>query len=89
MPLWMIKFLTVLSMSKRTQWAIILGLTFFIGIHLLGDWVLNHAYLNEQALHEIIFQKLAKRYDKAATITLISFLILACKFYQKDKVKYW
>lgn len=88
MPIWLIEFLAILSMSKRTQWAIILGLMLFIGIHLIGNWVLNHFHYNEQ-LHEIIFQKIARRYDKAANITLISFLILACKFYRKDRNKYW
>ena len=89
MPIWLIEFLIILSASKRTQRAIILGFTFFIGIHLIGDWVLNHSYLNEQKLYQIIFQKIARRYDKAANIILISFLMLAYKFYQKDKFKYW
>lgn len=91
MPNWLIEFLTILSMSKRTQWAIILGFIFFIGIHLLGDWVLNHIQLHEQtaALSEVIFQKIARQYNKAANLVLISFLIAAYKFYRKDKARYW
>jgi hypothetical protein len=91
MPIWLIEFLTILSMSKRTQWAIILGFLFFIGIHLLGDWVVIHVQLHEQAslLNEVILQKIARQYDKVANITLFSFLILAYKFYRKDKARFW
>lgn len=78
-------------MSKRTQWAIILGCLFFIGIHLLGDWVVIHVQLREKAtvLNEVIFQNIARQYGKVANITLFSFLILACKFYRKDKARFW
>ncbi len=91
MPNWLVEILYILAQSKRTQWAIILGVIFFFGIHLYGE----HALANLEArggisgLKDILIHKIAKRYDKLAWFTLISFWILAFKLYQKDKKRYW
>ncbi len=90
MPIWLVEFLTILAVSNRTQWAIILGFVFFIGIHLMGDYVLSHLDLQVSVgLQEIIVQKIAEKYDKAALVILLSFLVLAYRYYKKDKKKFW
>jgi hypothetical protein len=91
MPNWLLETIAVIALSKRTQWAIIFGCLFFIGINLMGIYVLSNFELHGPAagLTEVIKQKLASRYDKIAWGALFSFLGLAFKFYRKDKNKYW
>ncbi|MAX55996.1 MAG: hypothetical protein CL537_10895 [Alcanivoracaceae bacterium] len=91
MPNWLIEFLYVLAISKRTQWAIILGVVFFVGINLLGHYMVANFELHGPAkgLQEVIAQKFAHKYDKAAFIALLSFLFLAYKCYKKDKKRLW
>jgi hypothetical protein len=91
MPNWLVEFLYVFALSKRTQWALIFGLVFFGGIHLVGAHVLSNFELegSTKQLQDIIVHRIAKRYDKLALFTLFSFLILAYKCYQKDKKRFW
>lgn len=91
MPNWLSEFLYVLALSKKTQWALILGIVFFVGIHLLGLHVLSNFELQGQYanIQNVIVSKLAKKYDKAAWLTLISFIVLAYKCYKKDKKRFW
>lgn len=91
MPNWLIEFVYVLALSKRTQWAIILGIVFFIGINLLGQHMLRNFELHGSAksIQDVIIHKMAKKYDKAAFVALIPFLVLAYKLYQKDKKRFW
>lgn len=91
MPNWLNEFLYILALSKKTQWAIILSFVFFIGIHLLGEHMLENFELHRpaQGVQEAIAHKMAKKYDKAALIALISFWVLAYKCYQKDRKRFW
>ncbi|TKB23483.1 hypothetical protein FCL47_22270 [Desulfopila sp. IMCC35006] len=91
MPNWLIEILAVIALSKRTQWAIIFGCIFFIGINLLGSHVLSDFELHGPAagLTDAIKQKMAKMYDKIAWGALFSFWALAFKFYRKDKNRFW
>jgi len=91
MPNWLLEILCVLALSKRTQWAIILGCLFFVGINLIGNYMLSDFELLGPAagLSDVIKHELAKRYDKAALFALFSFWALAFKLYKKDKNKYW
>ncbi len=91
MPNWLAVFLTVLALSKRTQWAITLGIVFFIGINLLGGYFVGNLSLEGQfvGIENIIRDKLLKRYDKFALVALVSFWIVAYKCYQKDKKRFW
>lgn len=91
MPDWLNEFLYILALSKRTQWAIILGCISFIGIHLLGGYMLANLELHGPAkgLQDVIVQKISKKYDKAALITLLLFWALAFKCYLKDKKRFW
>lgn len=91
MPLWLLEFLSVLAISKRTQTALICGLLFYFGINLLGDYMVSHIELQggSSILQDTIIHKIARRYDKVALATLISFWVLAYKCYQKDKKRFW
>ncbi len=85
------EFLYILARSRRTQWAIALGVVFFIGIHLWGNYALSNFELHGPMkwLEETFVQKFAKRYDKVALFALLSFWVLAYQCYQKDKKRFW
>ena len=91
MPNWLVEFIYALAQSKRTQWAFILGIIFYFGIHLYGEYALANLEVSGSigGLKDVLIHKIAKRYDKFALLTLISFLVLAFRFYQKDKKRYW
>lgn len=77
----------VLCYSTRTQLAIAFGAVFFIGILLLGQTLVGGLEFQGPlaALTDVIRDRLMHRYDKAAWIALGSFLLLAIKFYRKDR----
>jgi hypothetical protein len=77
----------VLCHSARTQLAIFFGLGFFIGILLVGDVLVGGLELHGplEPLTDVIRDRLAHRYDKAAWFALGSFLLLAVRFYRKDR----
>jgi len=81
----------VIGYSGRTQAAIILGMVGFIVINLTGEYYLTDFQLSGQfsSLTEVIKNKLAHKYDKAAWGVLIGFWWTAFKLYQKDKKKFW
>lgn len=85
------EILIVIAYSGRTQAAIFLGLIGYISINLVGDYYLANFQLSGQMvqLTEIIRDKFAHRYDKAAWGVFISFMFLAIKYYRKDRKKYF
>lgn len=85
------EILIIIAYSGRTQAAIILGMIGFIVINLVGDYYLANFQLTGPmaGLTDVIREKFAHRYDKAAWGVLFSFLWLAFKFYHKDKRKFW
>lgn len=85
------EILYVIAMSKKTQWALILGVVFFIGISLLGSHLTSNLHFTGplKGLEDAIAGKLLKRYDKVALIALISFWMLAFKHYHRDKKRFW
>ena len=85
------EILIVIAYSGRTQAAIIFGMIGFIAITLIGDHYLANFQLSGQmaGLTDIIKEKFAHRYDKAAWGVLFSFWWLAFKLYHKDKKKLW
>lgn len=91
MPGWLEEFLYILSISKKTQWAIVFGVIFFVGIHLLGNYMLSNFELKGQVsgIQDVIVQQFAKKYDKVALGALISFWMLAYKSYLRDKKRFW
>jgi len=85
------EILCVIAMSKKTQWAIILGIVFFIGISLVGSHLTSNLQFSGplKGLEEAVAGKLLKRYDKVALLALISFWVLAFKCYHRDKKRFW
>jgi len=85
------EILYVISISKKTQWAIILGVVFFIGITLLGSHLTSSLQFNGplKGLEEAVAGKLLRRYDKVALFALISFWMLALKCYLRDRKRLW
>ncbi len=81
--------MVIAHFTGRTQAAIILGMICFITINLVGDYYLANFQLSGQmsGLTDLIKEKLAHRYDKAAWGGLFSFWWLAFKLYRKDKKK--
>ena len=83
--------LYVLAMSKRTQVALILGVVFFLGISFVGEFYVSRLHFSGSlsSLEQAVIPKLMKRYDKVALIALISFWVLAFKFYRRDKRRFF
>jgi hypothetical protein len=84
---WFAEFLVVLSHSKRTQWAIFLGVFGFVAINLWGDYQLSNFELSGHmdSIGAAIKEKLLRCYDKVGLACLISFFLLAIKLNRKDK----
>lgn len=85
------EILCVIAISKKTQWAIFLGVAFFVGINLVGSHLTNNLQFAGpfKGLEEAVAGKLLKRYDKVALCALISFWVLAFKCYHRDKKRLW
>lgn len=87
MPALIEEFLLVLAYSRRTQWALFLGVFAFV-VMLLGG---SHfaSTLNFEGMFAPftapIQELILKRYGWAALCVLISFLVLATKCYRKDR----
>lgn len=77
----------MIAISKKTQCAIVLGVVFFIGISLLGSYLTSNLHFTGplKGAEDIIAEKLLRRYDKVALISLVLFWVLAIKFYHRDK----
>lgn len=86
MPNWVIKFLYVFSLSKKTHWAFTFGVVIYFGVLVLGNYAVNGLELTGhlKPLEDVIRDKLLYRYDKFALVALISFLVLAVKNFIKD-----
>ncbi|MCL2915551.1 hypothetical protein L2725_17490 [Shewanella corallii] len=87
MPNWLAEFLYVLALSRRTQWALFMGVIFYIAIDTFGSYLLSNFELHGhfKALEIVISEKILRKYDKLALITLLSFWFLAVKYYLKDR----
>ncbi|WP_373386606.1 hypothetical protein [Pseudomonas alcaligenes] len=85
------EILYVIALSKRTQVALILGVVFFVGISLVGEFYVSRLHFSGPlaGLEQAVIPKLMKRYDKVALIALISFWALAFKFYHRDKRRFF
>lgn len=81
------EFLYVLSLSKRTQLSLILGVVFHFLILLFGEYYVTEIEFQGvmKPLEDAIVGKLLHRYDKVALFALASFWVLAFKCYRKDR----
>ena len=88
---WVSEVLYVIALSKRIQWAIILGIVFFVVINLVGSYMVSNLEFTGlfKGLEDVLSEKLLRRYDKIALFALISFWVMAFKFYHRDKQKIW
>lgn len=81
------EFLVVLTHSRRTQFAIVMGVVFCAGLLLGGAYIASHvdlAGLSGRA-EDAIIAKLVHKYDKAALICLLGWWSVAVKCYFKDR----
>lgn len=83
--------LYVIALSKRTQAALILGVLVSLGISVFGELYVSSVQLSGSlaGMEHAVTTKLMKRVDKAALFALISFWVLAFKFYQRDKRRFF
>lgn len=86
MPNWMIEFLYVFSLSKRTHWVLLCGIITYFAILLLGNHLVYGIEFtgNLKPLEEVFRHKILYRYDKLALVALVSFLLMAVKCFIKD-----
>lgn len=84
---WFNDLLIVLTYSKRTQLAIVLGIVGYFLILVWGHYQLSDFELSGSmsSFSELIKQKLLQRYDKVALGCLVSFWGTAIVFYKKDR----
>lgn len=84
---WLAEIWVVLCHSTRTQLAIVLGAIFFVGILLMGQLLVSGLALHGlmAPLTDVVRDRLMHRYDKVAWVALVSFFLLAIKFYRKDR----
>lgn len=87
MPYWLEEFLIVLAFSKRTQWALLLGVVGFISILLAGAYFVNQMNFPEIAAPsaELIKRLILQRYESTAWGVLFSSVLLAVRCYIKDR----
>jgi uncharacterized membrane protein len=84
---WLEETLIVLAHSSRTQMAIVLGIVFFVGFILAGQYFVGDLELHGvlAPLKDVVREGIWQRFDKAAWATLAGFLLLAVKLYRKDR----
>lgn len=88
---WFLEFLTILSLSRKTQYAIIIGMIGYVAISLIGSYMLRDFQLTGfyAPFNDLVKDKLIGKYDNAALGCLASFWLLAIKLYRKDKKRFY
>ena len=88
---YIIEILLILSFSKKTQFAILLGMIGYIVIEIIGAHQVRDFHLSGylEPLSDVIKEKLIGKYDKAALGCLGSFWVLAIKQYRKDRKRFY
>jgi len=91
MNYWFSEFLIILCFSKKTQYAIIIGLLGYLTINLVGIYMLRDFQLTGYLapMSDMVKEKLICKYDNAALCCLGSFCMLAIKQYRKDKKRFY
>ena len=85
------EFVAIFAFSRRTQWALLLGLIAFVAMNLLGNHILSDFELTGAMapLTESIKGLIDQRYDKMAFACLFSSWALAFRFYRKDRKRFY
>lgn len=88
--IWLDEIILVVSLSKKTKAAIVIGVIFFIGINLAGLYLVQNIEIDGgmEIFRTSIVERLADKYDKAAFLVLFSSWLLAFRCYQKDKKRF-
>lgn len=83
----LLEVLVVLGHSTRAQLAIVLGVTFFVGLMLAGHLLVGRLELPGllSAVTEALRAHLMQRYDMAAWAALGGFASVAIKAYRRDR----
>lgn len=81
------EFLLVLAYSRRTQWALLLGVFGFISMLLAGAYFSSQVMLSGALalMSEPLQRIVLLRFESAAWIVLVSSLTFAVKSYVKDR----
>jgi hypothetical protein len=84
---WFYEVVTVMALSKRIVWALVLGMLGFIAMNLMGYFQLSDFELQGAMapLGDVVKDHLYQRFDKAAFAILFGSWWTAYKFYKKDK----
>ena len=84
---WLLEVWMILASSRKTQWAIIIGLVGYMIIGLIGDYMLSDFQFSGilAPMSGVVKDNLQGKYDKAALGFLVSCWWLAIKLYRKDK----
>ena len=90
MVVWLDEIILVVSLSKKTKAAIVLGIVFFIGINLAGIYLVKNIEINGgmEIFRTSIVERLAHKYDKVAFWVLFSSWLLAFRCYQRDRKRF-
>ncbi|MFL1467578.1 hypothetical protein [Marinobacter sp. HN1S83] len=88
---WFNETLVILAYSKRTQWAIVLGVVGFFGIQVWGNYNVSNFELSGpvSSITEVIKHKFLRQYDKVALGCLLSFWGTAITLYKKDRKRFY
>ena len=81
------EFLVVLGRSSRTQWLLIVGVTFALGTWLVGNWWIDGIELQGSMapMTEAIQLALRDRYGGVALGILVAAVAGAVKTYRQDR----
>lgn len=81
------EILIVFAYSKRTQLSLMLGIIFFLGLMVLGNYFAAEFELQGSLapLTHKFRELIGHKYDKVAWFALLSFLYLTVKCYRKDR----
>lgn len=84
---WLAEMWVVLCYSTGTQLALAFGMTFFVGIMFMGDALVGRLELHGPLapLTDVIRDALMHRYDKAAWVALVGFVVVATKAFRRDR----
>jgi hypothetical protein len=88
---WFAEVLMVLLYSRRSLWALVLGVVSYFAISIIGDHQTANFELHGAMapLTDVFRDKILSRYDKAAIGCLVASLGMAIKFYRKDRKKFY
>lgn len=80
---WWITFLY----STKTQICLVVGISLFIAIPIVGDWMMTSFELHGPLapLTNVIRERFSHRYEHIGWVALFSFLLLAVKALRRDK----